>query len=77
MTKFLTVQEDVQKEKKETVFTHILNTGRGFEQTSVKTSDFDVVAYLGNCEVDGDFFACYREDIIEICKGIKGDEFNQ
>lgn len=76
MTKFLTVQENVQKEKKETVLTHIQN-GKGWEITKLKASSFDEVLYLGYCNIDGDIFSCYSDGVIDIFKGIKGDEFNQ
>lgn len=76
MTKFLTVQENVQKEKKETVFTHVFED-TGWKPNESKVDSFEKVIYLGNCKYDGDLFACYLIDIIEIFKGIKGDEFNQ
>lgn len=76
MTKFITVQNDVQKEKKETVFTHLFFGSDGFKITQEIPTSYEKVIYLGKCRLDGDLFACYQADYIEIYKGIKGEEFN-
>ena len=50
-------------------FTHYLNEHEGWEKTTTKPSSFSKIAYLGHCPTDGDMFACYKHDFINIFKG--------
>ena len=79
MTKFIDITKKIEEGKgKETVFTHYYNNQRGWVRTASTSlgDDCNKVVYLGHCESDGDMFCTYYEDGgIEICKGIKGDEF--
>jgi hypothetical protein len=59
-----------------TVFTHYLATDRGWVYSICRPKEYYKVVYLGKCPVDGDMFACYKNDNeITILKGTKGDEF--
>ena len=73
-TKFIDVSRETKKGKK-TVFTEVLDRDDGWIDYSGTPSDFQVVKYLGHCLVDGDMFAVYEEESIDIYKGTKGDEF--
>lgn len=75
MTKFISI-DDTKEEKKETVFTHYLYGRGGWEKATTQPKEFTKVLYLGKCKVDGDMFAIYESDLIDIYKGTKGDEFN-
>jgi len=75
MTKFINCSEEAKETKKETVFTHLLNS-EGFSETIVKPKSCEKVIYLGKCGLDGDMFAYYDGKYIDIFKGIKGDEFD-
>ena len=72
MTKYTSLES---KEVKKTVFTAYLCGLRGWTPSSLDPEDFDKVVYLGKCLCDEDMFACYRRGVINIYKGIKGDEF--
>jgi len=76
MTKFIDVSNDTKEVKKETVFTHEFEEKKGWTSTRATIYDYEVVKWLGKCKYDGDMFAAYDRDIIDIFKGIKGDEFN-
>lgn len=77
MTQFLTIEnENKPKEPKITIFTHQYNNKQGWLPTYVQPDYYIKVIYLGYCHTDGDMFACYQHNNINICKGIKGDEFN-
>lgn len=77
MTKFIDVSNDTKEVKKETVFTHRLNTDKGWQITTLNVGGFKVVKYLGNCSIDGDLFLVQDGSTLDIYKGTKGDEFNQ
>ncbi len=74
-----------KKEESKTTFTHIHNSEDGwveasfaseyYDEASFAPEYYDKVVYLGNCVFDGDMFACYKENTIEICKGFAGREF--
>ena len=72
MTKYISLEP---KEIKKTILTTYLCGPRGWTSGGLKPEYFDKVVYLGNCNADGDMFACYKDDTINIYKGIKGDEF--
>jgi hypothetical protein len=72
MTKYISLET---KEIKKTVFTSYLCGIHGWNEGSLEPEHFDKVIYLGNCGADGDMFACYVRDVINIYRGIKGDEF--
>jgi hypothetical protein len=74
MTKYISL-EPKEKRNKKTIFTKYLCGVDGWIYPSLIPEDFDKVVYLGNCDADGDMFACYVRDVINIYKGIKGDEF--
>jgi hypothetical protein len=75
MTKYINLEVKEQKGFKKTIFTACL-CGSGWVILPMNPENFDKVVYLGNCNADGDMFACYRKDnTIHIFKGIKGDEF--
>lgn len=64
------------KEKKKTKFTHYLDTATGWNPTLNHPDSYLEVKYLGKCNYDGDMFATTtRAGVIEIYKGVKGDEF--
>jgi hypothetical protein len=81
MTQFINAENiaTARKERKETVFTHVLN-GNKWADFSANVGSYNLIIFLGTCNVDGDMFAAYKKDggsqLIEIYKGIKGDEFN-
>ena len=75
MTKYISLESKEVKEIKKTIFTAYLCGIRGWIPSSLNPEDFDKVIYLGNCGADGDMFACYTSDTINIYRGIKGDEF--
>jgi len=64
-----------KKEEGKTTFTHIHNSEDGWVEASFAPEYYDKVVYLGSCVFDGDMFACYKENTIEICKGFAGSEF--
>lgn len=74
MTQFLTIEQKEQGIKTE--FTMAL-TSQGWKNTELEVSDFKKIVYLGECKVDGHMFAAYKDNVIRIYKGIKGDEFNK
>ena len=74
MTKYISL-ETKEKKIKKTVFTKYLCGIGGWIHALKTPKSFDKVVYLGNCDADGDMFACYTQDVIHIYKGIKGDEF--
>jgi len=74
MTKYISL-EPKEKRNKKTVFTKYLCGIGGWIEGSLEPENFDKVVYLGNCDADGDMFACYVRGVINIYKGIKGDEF--
>jgi hypothetical protein len=76
MTKYINLEEKEQKEHKKTIFTAYLGDNDKWKPSGLTPEYFDKVVYLGNCNVDGDMFACYIRDVINIYKGIKGDEFS-
>ena len=39
------------------------------ENELLKAQDYDKIVYLGECEGDGQLFACYSEKVIDICGG--------
>ena len=75
MTKYISLETKKQKEIKKTIFTAYFNGIGGWMHALNTPESFDKVVYLGNCNADGDMFACYKDDTINIYKGIKGDEF--
>lgn len=75
MTKFIDCSNEAKEEKKETVFTHVQEKN-GWRETSLKPNDYNVVKYLGECNIDGDMFSAYDDVVITIFKGIKGSEFD-
>ena len=74
MTKYISLEQK-EKRNKKTTFEQYLNGVGGWIYAVKTPEDFDKVVYLGNCDIDGDMFACYKQDVIQIYKGIKGDEF--
>lgn len=64
-----------KKEKGKTTFTYILNSDTGWGKVEDAPDFYDKVVYLGNCKYDGDMFACYKDNTIDICKGVVGSEF--
>jgi hypothetical protein len=75
MTKFISIDKDTQ-EKKETVFTHIQNPIGWVSKQDILYCDYNTILHIGFCSIDGDLFAGYGYDFIDILKGTKGDEFN-
>lgn len=76
--KFMSVDEIKQEEK--TIFTHYLDTQKGWCDTKTTPNCKNIirVIYLGKCTRDGDMFAVYyKVGSICIYKGVKGGEFNQ
>lgn len=62
------------KEPKPIEFTHILDGGSGWEETSVNPNDYIEVIYLGKCKFDGHMFCCKGENAtIDIYKGHLND----
>ena len=72
MTKYISLEP---KEIKKTILTAYLCGSRGWTSGCLGSEYFSKVVYLGKCNDDGDMFACYYQDTIHVCKGIKGDEF--
>ena len=72
MTKFINLEGNI---KKETTFTHIFRADVGWVSAINMPNYYDKVVYLGNCSFDGDMFACYKDDHINIYKGRVGSEF--
>ena len=75
-TKFMTL--DGQKsEKKETVFTHYVNSDIGISEATLKTKNYKNVLHIGYNEVYGDVFKVWddRENEYTLYFGTKGDEF--
>lgn len=72
-----TKYERLDKDKagtKKTVFTHYFDEN-GLQDVSATPDDYDRVVYLGGFGCDGDTFAVYRGNVIEIMYGVLGDEF--
>ena len=62
------------KEPKPIEFTHCLDGGSGWEETTSKPHEFGDVIYLGKCRYDGDMFCCKGENnTIDIFKGHLND----
>lgn len=61
--------EKEKKTKKHVEFTHCYDGSSGYIEALEQPSDYEKVIYLGNCRVDGDIFACYKEGYLEIYKG--------
>lgn len=77
MTEFINAEKiEKAKQKKLTLFTHVLQADKSLGTTEQQPSMYEKVVYLGYCIVDGDMFAAHREGSITIYKGEKGDEFN-
>jgi hypothetical protein len=74
MTKYISLETKEKKIKKTVLIKYLCGIG-GWIEGSLEPENFDKVVYLGNCDADGDMFACYVRDVINIYKGIKGDEF--
>jgi hypothetical protein len=75
MTKYINLEEKENKKIKKTIFTAYLNGIGGWMHALNTPESFDKIVYLGNCNADGDMFACYKDNTINIYKGMKGDEF--
>lgn len=61
--------DGTQQNDKPVEFTHFLDVEEGWEGANCKPSDFYKVVYLGNCSLDGDMFAGYKNGAIIIFKG--------
>ena len=78
MTKFISIEKDTQ-EKKETVFTRIVELNGGTDASIVKAKEWDNVMHIGFDDVYGDVFKCWdNKDVnnFTLYFGTKGDEFN-
>lgn len=78
-TNFLTLERKKKKEKKETIFTHFINSHREIKRTSYIATDFENVMLIGRDKVYGDIFKCWDNDPNEflIFFGTAGDEFDK
>ena len=78
MTKFKTLNSN-KKEKKETVFTHYVDTGKTIEKTDIdEPEQWKNVLHIGYDDDYGDVFKAWNEDDqneFVIFFGQKGDEF--
>lgn len=65
------IRIDGKKESEKPVeLTHVLTACyAGWVEGSAITSVFEKIVYLGNCQEDGDMFACYIGGSIHIYKG--------
>ena len=65
------IGEEPKEESKGVEFTHCLHHVYGWKKTNATPNNFNKIAYLGKCDVDGDMFAAYfeEEDTIAIYKG--------
>lgn len=70
MRKVITIPEtESQENQKPVEFTHYQDRVKGWCEKAFKpTKDYKVV-YLGKCDIDGDMFAVYRYESINIYKG--------
>lgn len=75
MTKYIDTTEPKQEKGLRTIFTHTLDGVHGWTAAISEPEDFEIIKYLGKCEIDGDMFAAYHKDKICIYKGTKGIEF--
>ena len=64
-------------EKKETVFTHCVNSELKIDTFSLQPKNFLNVLHIGYDETYGDVFKAWgdHENMFTICFGTKGDEF--
>lgn len=49
--------------------THVLTSNLGWRGTVFHSCVFEKIVYLGNCQYDGDMFACYIDGVISVYKG--------
>lgn len=80
MTKFINLGQlpEEQNKKKETVFTHLLESDKTMIAYETSPKAYDTVIFLGYDNNYGDVFKAYKEDCLNkftILLGIKGDEF--
>ena len=64
---------DDPKDLKPIEFTHILDGGSGWEETTSKPDEWNEIIYLGKCKFDGDMFCCINLNVIDIYKGHLND----
>lgn len=62
-------KEEDQQEKKPVEFTHCFWGDDGWVATKIRPDKYRKIVYLGKCDIDGDMFAAYNNDNIEIFKG--------
>lgn len=60
---------DKKESEKPIEITEVLNPSTGWGRVSIDLNDYDRVVYLGKCFVDGDMFAAYHNNRIEIFRG--------
>lgn len=75
MRKVIIVGEEPKEEKalKPIEFTHHLDGIRGWQSPCLLPSEFDRIVHLGKCSADGDMFAAYAGEAIQIFKGHLND----
>lgn len=78
-TNFFTLESEKKKEKKETVFTHFINSHKEIEKISYFATDFENVMLICRDKYYGDVFKAWDNDpnIFTIFFGIAGDEFDK
>lgn len=58
-----------QQEEKPVEFKYFLSPLHGWFFTETKASEFSKIVYLGKCPIEGDMFADYRNEKINIYRG--------
>ena len=66
-------EEPKEKALKPIEFTHYLDDENGWVKAIQKPASKIKIVYLGNCSVDGDMFAAYGGEEINIYKGHLND----
>ena len=69
MRKVIMIGEEPKEESKGVEFTHYQHKDNGWNVNIYPTNHFEKVVYLGKCAQDGDLFACYANNRIDIYKG--------
>ena len=63
------IRIDGEESEKPVEFTDCVDVDSGWIKTISEPKDFKKIVYLGECDFDGDMFAVYNHEEIQIFKG--------
>ena len=69
MKEVITIDGKVKSNDKPVEFTHDFDSRNGWVETETIPDIYEMIVYLGCCDIDGDMFACYLCGTIDIAKG--------